>query len=142
MLDNDIIGNTRGGNGVHDDTRVRVFSEGIPSNETPMQLQARQSIGGENDGATKLVRIPGEIAHSPSSFFNQQGARGGVPLLQAEFPEAVEAAGRNASQVQRGGETGIGVEVLPPGHGYQIVGTSRLGCAVVKQSRRAPGGAS
>src|SRR5213594_4129248 len=47
--------------------------------------------------------IPGEIAHSPSSFFNQQGARGGVPLLQAEFPEAVEAAGRNASQVQRGG---------------------------------------
>src|SRR5438445_7751349 len=62
-----------------------------------------QSVGGENDGATKLVRIPGEIAHSPSSFFNQQDARGGVPLLQAEFPEAVEAAGRNASQVQRGG---------------------------------------
>src|ERR1043165_2035473 len=34
MFTNDIIGNTLGGNGVRDRGTVRVFSEGVPSNET------------------------------------------------------------------------------------------------------------
>src|SRR5918999_619082 len=34
MLTNDIIGNTLGGNGVRNRNTVRVFSEGVPSNET------------------------------------------------------------------------------------------------------------
>ena len=55
MFTNDIIGNTRGGNGMHDDSRVRVFSEGVPSSETPIQLQARQSVGGENDGPSRQL---------------------------------------------------------------------------------------
>jgi hypothetical protein len=29
-----------------------------------------QPVGGENDGAAKLVRISGEIAHFPAGFFN------------------------------------------------------------------------
>src|ERR1700682_6412071 len=62
-----------------------------------------QPVGGENDGAAKLVRIPGEIAHFAASFFDQQDARGRVPFLQAKFPEAVEAAGSNGGEVQRGG---------------------------------------
>ncbi|MBC8108001.1 MAG: M20/M25/M40 family metallo-hydrolase, partial [Anaerolineae bacterium] len=62
MFNNDIIGNTRGGNGVKEDNRVRVFSEGVPSNESAMQLQARQSNGGENDGASRqLARYIKEI---------------------------------------------------------------------------------
>ncbi|MGH9902996.1 MAG: M20/M25/M40 family metallo-hydrolase, partial [Pyrinomonadaceae bacterium] len=34
MFTNDIVGNTLGGNGVRDRRTVRVFSEGVPSNET------------------------------------------------------------------------------------------------------------
>jgi len=33
MFTNDIIGSSLGGNGVHDPRTVRVFSEGVPSNE-------------------------------------------------------------------------------------------------------------
>jgi Zn-dependent M28 family amino/carboxypeptidase len=34
MFTNDIVGNTLGGNGLRDRGNVRVFSEGVPSNET------------------------------------------------------------------------------------------------------------
>ena len=62
-----------------------------------------QPISGENDGAAELVRFSGEIAHFAAGFFDQKDARGRVPFLQAEFPEAVEAAGSNGGEVQRGG---------------------------------------
>jgi hypothetical protein len=55
MFTNDIVGNTLGGNGVRDRSRVRVFSEGVPTVESPVQLQARQSTGGENDGPSRQV---------------------------------------------------------------------------------------
>ncbi len=55
MFTNDIVGNTLGGNGIRDRSRVRVFSEGVPTVETPIQLQSRQSVGGENDGASRQV---------------------------------------------------------------------------------------
>src|ERR1041385_4397062 len=37
MFTNDIIGSSLGGNGVRDRGTVRVFSEGVPSNETPAE---------------------------------------------------------------------------------------------------------
>ena len=55
MFTNDIIGNSTGGNGVHDDHSVRVFSEGIPSDETETQARTRRSIGGENDGPSRQL---------------------------------------------------------------------------------------
>ena len=55
MLTDDIVGNTTGGNGVRDNRRVRVFSEGIPSNETEAQARLRRSIGGENDGPSRQL---------------------------------------------------------------------------------------
>ena len=55
MLTDDIVGNTLGGNGVHDNRRIRVFSEGIPSSETQAQAQTRRSIGGENDGPSRQL---------------------------------------------------------------------------------------
>jgi acetylornithine deacetylase/succinyl-diaminopimelate desuccinylase-like protein len=45
MITNDIVGNTIGGNGLRDNSRLRVFSEGVPSNETPAEARQRQSIG-------------------------------------------------------------------------------------------------
>ncbi len=63
MLTDDIVGNTQGGNGVHDNRRVRVFSEGVPATETEAQARVRQSVGGENDGPSRqLARYIKEIA--------------------------------------------------------------------------------
>ena len=62
MFTNDIIGNTFGGNGVRDNRRVRVFSEGVPTTETEAEARSRQSSGGENDGPSRqLARYIKEI---------------------------------------------------------------------------------
>jgi len=55
MFTNDIIGNTLGGNGVGDRGTVRVFSEGVPSNETTAEATTRRSVGGENDSASRQL---------------------------------------------------------------------------------------
>ena len=52
-LNNDIVGNSRGSDGVTDDTHVRVFSEG-PRWQGHEDLAARQrSLGGENDAPSR-----------------------------------------------------------------------------------------
>jgi Peptidase family M28 len=55
MFTNDIVGNTQGGNGIKDNRRVRVFSEGVPSDETEAQARTRRSVGGENDGPSRQL---------------------------------------------------------------------------------------
>lgn len=62
MFTNDIIGNSLGGNGVRDTRTVRVFSEGVPSNETPQEALTRRSVGGENDSQSRqLARFVKEV---------------------------------------------------------------------------------
>lgn len=62
MFTNDIVGNTFGGNGVRDNRRVRLFSEGVPTTETEAEARARQSVGGENDGPSRqLARYIKEV---------------------------------------------------------------------------------
>ena len=55
MFTNDIIGSSLGGNGVHDPRTVRVFSEGVPSNETQPEAMTRRSVGGENDSPSRQL---------------------------------------------------------------------------------------
>ena len=55
MFTNDIIGSSLGGNGVHDPRTVRVFSEGVPSNETQAEATTRRSVGGENDSQSRQL---------------------------------------------------------------------------------------
>jgi hypothetical protein len=55
MFTNDIIGSSLGGNGVRDPHTVRVFSEGVPSNETTSEATTRRSVGGENDSASRQL---------------------------------------------------------------------------------------
>jgi Zn-dependent M28 family amino/carboxypeptidase len=63
MFTNDIIGNSLGGNGVRDRHTVRVFSEGVPSNETPEEANIRRGVGGENDSPSRqLARFTKETA--------------------------------------------------------------------------------
>ena len=64
MLNNDIVGNTLAmETGIKDNRSVRVFSEGVPADETEKQAATRNSVGGENDSpARELARYTKEIA--------------------------------------------------------------------------------
>src|SRR5690349_2670393 len=96
MLDNDIIGNSLGGNGIRDRNTVRVFSEGVPSNETTAEANTRRSVGGENDSASRqLARF---IKENTEAFVPQMKVmmiyrrdrygRGGdhIPFLERGYP--------------------------------------------------------
>src|SRR5689334_8179247 len=62
MFTNDIIGSSLGANGVKDPHTVRVFSEGVPSNETTQEAATRRSVGGENDSQSRqLARFIKEV---------------------------------------------------------------------------------
>src|SRR6185503_11484427 len=53
VLNMDIIGSSLGGNGIRDPRTIRLFSEGVPTSETPAQEARRISNGGENDGVSR-----------------------------------------------------------------------------------------
>lgn len=55
MFTNDIVGNSLGGNGVRDRNTVRVFSEGVPTDETPEEANIRRGVGGENDSTSRQL---------------------------------------------------------------------------------------
>lgn len=64
MLNNDMIGqSTSSGTDKHDNTRVRVFSEGVPAAETARAASLRKAMGGENDSRSReLARYIRHIA--------------------------------------------------------------------------------
>jgi hypothetical protein len=63
VLNNDIVGNSRGLNGKIDDKTVRVFSEGVRATETPQMAAARKTNGGEVDSPSRnLARYMANIA--------------------------------------------------------------------------------
>ncbi len=96
MFTNDIVGNSLGGNGVRDRGNVRVFSEGVPSNETTAEANTRRSVGGENDSASRqLARFIKEVGDAYVPRFNvmliyrrDRYGRGGdhIPFLERGFP--------------------------------------------------------
>jgi len=55
MFTNDIVGGVTTLKNSPDRNRVRVFSEGVPSNETEQQANTRRSVGGENDSASRQL---------------------------------------------------------------------------------------
>lgn len=62
-LNNDIIGNSHGGDGVRDDSTVRVFSEGTKAVETPAQADRRRYDGGEVDSPSRnIARYMAQLA--------------------------------------------------------------------------------
>lgn len=69
MFSNDIVGASSAWDGTRPDPfTVRLFVEGVPTSETPAQTSIRQSIGGENDGASRqlgrFVRNVAEGGHT------------------------------------------------------------------------------
>ncbi|WP_046348532.1 M28 family metallopeptidase [Sphingomonas changbaiensis] len=55
VLNNDIVGNTHGVGGAHDDTHVRVFSEGIRADATREDDLAQRANGGEDDSPSRSL---------------------------------------------------------------------------------------
>ncbi len=56
MLNNDIVGNSTGNDPtIKDATHLRVFSEGVPANETPEQARQRRQLSSENDSPSRLL---------------------------------------------------------------------------------------
>jgi hypothetical protein len=71
VLNMDIIGSSLGGNGVRDPHSIRLFSEGVPTSETPQQTATRQAIGGENDGISRqLARYVKETGENSATQMN------------------------------------------------------------------------
>lgn len=68
VLNNDMIGNTAGINGVVDNTTARVFAEGTRANETAEEARERRFTGGELDSPTRnLARYIDRMAdHVPN----------------------------------------------------------------------------
>jgi hypothetical protein len=95
MFTNDIVGNTLGGNGARDRQTLRVFSEGVPSNETQEAATVRRSVGGENDSASRqlarFVKEMGEryVPHMKVMMVYRRDryGRGGdhIPFLERGF---------------------------------------------------------
>ena len=95
-LNNDIVGNTYGEDGVHDSSTIRVFSEGTKAVETQKQADVRRYRGGEIDSPSRnLARYMAGIADRDMAGFKVQlvyrtdrFGRGGdqVPMLEAGFP--------------------------------------------------------
>lgn len=96
MFTNDIIGSSHGGNGVHDNRSVRVFSEGVPTSETPAQAAVRRAIGGENDSSSRqLARFIKEVGEHyvrgmtvTLIYRRDRYLRGGdhIPFLEQGYP--------------------------------------------------------
>ena len=55
MFTNDIVGGATTGKNSPNRNKVRVFSEGVPTNETEDQARVRRSVGGENDSASRQL---------------------------------------------------------------------------------------
>ncbi len=95
MFTNDIIGGVLTFKKAANRNTVRVFSEGVPSDETEQQAGTRRSVGGENDSASRqLARFIKETADKYLSKFSVQMiyrrdryGRGGdhIPFLERGF---------------------------------------------------------
>lgn len=95
MFTNDIIGGVTTFKNAANRQTVRVFSEGVPSDETEQQAGTRRSVGGENDSASRqLARFIKETADKYLNKFSVQMiyrrdryGRGGdhIPFLERGF---------------------------------------------------------
>ena len=96
MFTNDIIGGVMSFKNAANRQTVRVFSEGVPSNETEAEANTRRGTGGENDAASRqLARFIKESADLYSPKFSVQMVyrrdrylRGGdhIPFVERGFP--------------------------------------------------------
>jgi hypothetical protein len=96
MLNNDIVGNTRGQDGRVVADRVRIFSEGLRYSEGEVAQRERRAAGGEDDGPSRtlakaVARIAPKSKAGLKAFLVRRPdrfSRGGdhLPMLEAGYP--------------------------------------------------------
>ena len=68
MFTNDIVGSSTADDGTKDPTSIRLFAEGVPTDETPDEAATRRAVGGENDSpARQLARFVSEVADNEAT---------------------------------------------------------------------------
>ena len=98
MFTNDIVGSSTADDGERDPRSLRLFAEGVPTDETPEEANTRRSVGGENDSpARQLARFVTEVAGRDTTgmdvrviYRRDRYLRGGdhIPFLERGFPAA------------------------------------------------------
>jgi hypothetical protein len=152
MITNDIVGNSLGGNGVRDRKTLRVFSEGVPSNETEEEARTRRSVGGENDSASRqLARFIKEVGDLYLKDFQvklfyrrDRYGRGGdhIPFLErgyaaVRFTEPNEDFTHQHQNVRT--ENGVVYGDLPEFVDFEYVANvARANCAALASLALAP----
>jgi Zn-dependent M28 family amino/carboxypeptidase len=120
-LNNDIVGNSEGINGVRETTRVRVFSEGTKTVETAAEADKRRYNGGEVDSPSRqLARFMDGLADRYLGNFKitmvyrtDRFGRGGdqVEMLKAGFPSVrVTEANENYNRQHQDVRTEKGIK--------------------------------
>ena len=96
MFSNDIVGSSTADDGTRDPHNLRLFAEGVPTSETPLQAAHRQLVGGESDSASRqLARFVTSVAANEATDMNvriiyrrDRYDRGSdhIPFLQNGYP--------------------------------------------------------
>lgn len=98
MFTNDIVGSATADDGTRDPHAIRLFSEGVPSTETPAQTAVRQAVGSEADSPSRqLARFASSVASNDATgltvhviYRRDRYLRGGdhIPFLLQGYPAA------------------------------------------------------
>ncbi len=71
MFTNDIVGSSTADDGTRDPRTIRLFTEGVPTEETPAEGNIRRAVGGENDSpARQLGRFVRDVADNDATGMN------------------------------------------------------------------------
>jgi Peptidase family M28 len=149
-LNMDVIGNSLGDNGVRDPNTMLLYSEGVPATATANQISLMQSVGGENDSASRqLARFIAETGPSNATRMNVDLVPRRAPFLrggdQISFDQqgypAVEysEANENFNHVDQDVHVQNGVQFgdLPQfiDYGYLIRATRLVGSSLAALAR-------
>jgi len=156
-LNNDIVGNTHGQDGVNDNTIVRVFSEGTKSGETLDQAKYRRYHGGEVDSPSRnVMRMLAGLSdqyltnfHVRMVYRTDRYGRGGdqVPFLEAGYPAVrVTEAHENYTRqhqdlrVENGIHYGDTIDGVDFAYLAQVTRLNALGLATMAAAPAPPAG--
>jgi Zn-dependent M28 family amino/carboxypeptidase len=94
MLNNDIVGNTRGQDGRIVADRVRVFSEGARASEDLAAMKLRRASGGEDDSSSRaLAKRVGDVA---------MAEKGGLAAFLVRRPDRFGRGGDHTALLEAG----------------------------------------
>lgn len=152
VLNNDIVGGSRGPGGRVDDATVRVFSEGPRADATPQVTAAQRRRGGENDSPSRnLSRFVDGIAERAQIGLDvrqiwrtDRFGRGGdhLPFLEAGLPAirlsvGVEDWDHQHQDLRTEGGVEYGDTIDEMDFAY-LARVTRLNVAALEQLARAP----